>query len=195
MAAVPGRADVRRRAPRPAACAGRDGRDHRVLAERHVPTTWFLQGRWAESYPELARRIVADGHLVGNHCYYHARMPLLRRRCPDRYRAAERAIRRRRGRSAALVPLPFSAGSDDPTSRALDELGYRDIGADVILEDWNPSRTGPLIAADVLRETSRRRGAVVLFHAWPPGTLDALPAVIDGLRALGAATFVRLDAI
>ena len=36
--------------------------------------------------------------------------------------------------------------------------------------------------------------AVVLFHAWPPGTLAALPGVIDGLRALGAA-FVRVDAL
>ena len=35
-------------------------------------------------------------------------------------------------------------------------------------------------------------GAVVLFHAWPPGTLDALPAIVDGLRDAGA-TFVRID--
>ncbi|HEV7809480.1 MAG TPA: hypothetical protein VGO64_02680, partial [Candidatus Limnocylindrales bacterium] len=34
--------------------------------------------------------------------------------------------------------------------------------------------------------------AVVLFHAWPPGTLEALPAIIDGLRDQGA-RFVRLD--
>jgi peptidoglycan/xylan/chitin deacetylase (PgdA/CDA1 family) len=34
--------------------------------------------------------------------------------------------------------------------------------------------------------------AVVLFHAWPPGTLDALPPLIDGLRELGA-TFVTID--
>jgi peptidoglycan/xylan/chitin deacetylase (PgdA/CDA1 family) len=34
--------------------------------------------------------------------------------------------------------------------------------------------------------------AVVLFHAWPPGTLDALPVLIDGLRDRGS-TFVRID--
>jgi peptidoglycan/xylan/chitin deacetylase (PgdA/CDA1 family) len=33
---------------------------------------------------------------------------------------------------------------------------------------------------------------VILFHAWPSGTLDALPALIDGLRAIGA-RFVRID--
>jgi peptidoglycan/xylan/chitin deacetylase (PgdA/CDA1 family) len=91
---------------------------------------------------------------------------------------------------------PFSAGSDDPRVLGiLAELGYRDIGADVVLEDWEPERTGPLLAADALRETPAfGDGAVVLFHAWPPGTLDALPAIIDGLRALGA-SFVRVDAL
>ena len=35
-----------------------------VLAAREVPTTWFLQGRWVEAEPELARRVAADGHLL-----------------------------------------------------------------------------------------------------------------------------------
>src|SRR5260221_1024033 len=48
-----------------------------LLAQRHVPTTWFLQGRWVESAPELACQVAADGHLVGNHSFYHARLPLL----------------------------------------------------------------------------------------------------------------------
>jgi peptidoglycan/xylan/chitin deacetylase (PgdA/CDA1 family) len=75
------------------------------------------------------------------------------------------------------------------------ELGYRDIPADVILEDWEPARTGPLLATDALRETPAvGDGAVILFHGWPPGTLDALPAIIDGLRALDA-RFVRIDAL
>src|SRR5712691_2378894 len=42
-----------------------------------VRATFFLQGRWVEAYPETARRIAADGHRVGNHSHYHARMPLL----------------------------------------------------------------------------------------------------------------------
>jgi peptidoglycan/xylan/chitin deacetylase (PgdA/CDA1 family) len=169
-----------------------------VLAERHVPTTWFLQGRWVESAPELARQVVADGHLVGNHSFYHARLPLL---TDDGLRTdirdSERVIREITGVDPRpWFRCPFSAGSDDPRVLAvLAELGYRHIGEDVVLEDWEPARTGPLLAADALRETpAAGDGAVVLFHAWPPGTLDALPAIIDGLRALGAA-FVRIDAL
>ena len=169
-----------------------------ILAERHVPTTWFLQGRWVESAPDLARQVAADGHLIGNHSFYHARLPLL---TDDGLRTdireSERVIREVTGIDPRpWFRCPFSAGSDDPRILGvLDELGYRDVGADVILEDWEPSRSGRQIAADALRATPLiGDGAVVLFHAWPPGTLDALPTIVDGLRALGA-TLVRIDAL
>jgi peptidoglycan-N-acetylglucosamine deacetylase len=169
-----------------------------VLAERQVPTTWFLQGRWVESAPELARQAAADGHLIGNHSFYHARLPLL---TDDGLRTdigdAERVIRETTGIDPQpWFRCPFMAGADDArVLGVVGALGYRDIGADVVLEDWEPERTGPLLAADALRETPRvGDGAVVLFHAWPPGTLDALPAIIDGLRERGAA-FVRIDVL
>jgi peptidoglycan/xylan/chitin deacetylase (PgdA/CDA1 family) len=169
-----------------------------VLAQRRVPTTWFLQGRWVESAPDLARQAAAEGHLIGNHSFYHARLPLL---TDDGLRTdigdAEQVIRETTGIDPRpWFRCPFSAGSDDPRVLAvIAELGYRDVGADVVLEDWEPARTGQLLAADALREVPAvGDGAVVLFHAWPPGTLDGLPAIIDGLRALGA-TFVRIDAL
>jgi len=169
-----------------------------LLAERRVPTTWFLQGRWVESAPELARQVVADGHLIGNHSFYHARLPLLTDDgLSTDIEDAERAIRETTGVDPRpWFRCPFSAGSDDPrVLGVLARLGYRNVEADVILEDWEPSRVGPLLAEDALRETAAiGDGAVVLFHAWPPGTLDALPAIIDGLRGLGA-SFVRIDAL
>jgi peptidoglycan/xylan/chitin deacetylase (PgdA/CDA1 family) len=169
-----------------------------VLADRGVVATWFLQGRWVEAVPDTARRIAAEGHLIGNHTFYHARLPLL---TDEGLRTdigeAERVIRETTGADPRpWFRCPFGAGEDDPrVLAAVAELGYRDIGADVILEDWEPDRTGPLLAADALRETPRvGDGAVVLFHGWPPGTLDALPGIIDGLGALGA-SFVRIDAL
>ena len=94
-----------------------------------------------------------------------------------------------RGFAARSPPGPTTGGS----WRSSTDLGYRDIGQDVVLEDWEPHRTGEAIAADALRLVPEAGDpAVVLFHAWPPGTLDALPVLIDGLRG-GGATFVRID--
>ena len=167
-----------------------------VLAGREVASTWFLQGRWVEAEPGLARRVADDGHLVGNHSFYHARLPLLTDDgLATDVRDAEAAIRETTGQDPRpWFRCPFSAGADDARVQdTLGSLGYRDIGADVVLEDWEPWRTGAAMAADALARTPVvGDGAVVLFHAWPPGTLDALPAIIDGLHAAGA-TFVRID--
>lgn len=167
-----------------------------VLADRAVRSTWFVQGRWVESVPEVARRVAGDGHLVGNHSFYHARLPLFSDAGLETdIRSAEQAIRDVVGVDPRpWFRCPFGAGAEDPrVLGTLAALGYRDIGADVILEDWEPHRTGDLLAADALRQApAHGDGAVILFHAWPPGTLDGLPAIIDGLRG-GGATFVRID--
>ena len=90
--------------------AGVPGGILEVLAERHVPTTWFLQGRWVESAPELARQVVADGTDDG-----------LRTDIRD----SERVIREITGVDPRpWFRCPFSAGSDDPRVLAiLAELG------------------------------------------------------------------------
>jgi peptidoglycan/xylan/chitin deacetylase (PgdA/CDA1 family) len=167
-----------------------------VLADRDVVSTWFLQGRWVEAQPEVARRVARDGHLVGNHSFYHARLPLLTDLgIATDIRAAERVIRDVVGVDPRpWFRCPFSAGSEDERVLGiLARLGYRDIDQDVVLEDWEPERTGPLLLADGLHAVPAAGDpAVVLVHAWPPGTLDALPELIDGLRAIGG-RFVRID--
>lgn len=161
-----------------------------------MAATWFLQGRWVEAHPELARRVATDGHLIGNHSFYHARLPLLTDvGIATDIRAAERVIRDVVGVDPRpWFRCPFSAGSDDARVLGiLARLGYHDIDQDVVLEDWEPTRTGPAITADALRDVPAVGDpVVVLFHAWPTGTLEALPGLIDGLRAMGA-RFVRID--
>ncbi len=44
-----------------------------LLRELQVPATFFLIGREVEKYPEIVRRMVAEGHAVGSHSYSHPR--------------------------------------------------------------------------------------------------------------------------
>ncbi len=42
-----------------------------ILRERNVKATFFLIGEYVEKYPEVAKRIVDEGHTIGIHCYRH----------------------------------------------------------------------------------------------------------------------------
>ena len=163
-----------------------------------VTATFFIQGRWAEAYPELARSAADRGHLIGNHSFYHARMPLLSAPgLASDVRAAERAIVAATGvNPRPWFRCPFGAGSDDPTVRAgLARLGYREIGWDVEGFDWHIGRRGRGMAREMVAATVvHGDGAVLLLHPWTTATDHGLEPLINGLRDAGA-TFVRLDAL
>ena len=42
-----------------------------ILAKHDVKATFFVMGAYVDEYPEVARRIVNDGHMIGNHTYNH----------------------------------------------------------------------------------------------------------------------------
>ncbi len=184
---------------RPARPVGADGLLDR-LAEAGVRSTWFVQGRWAEAHPTTARRIIGDGHRVGNHSHYHARLSLLRTAAiATDIRAAEAAIAEATGADPRpWFRCPFGDGARNARIRAVVErLGYREVGWHVDAGDWDPARSAGLVARDVVRMAIEvGDGAVVLLHAWPDQTLAALPTIIGGLREAGAdlVTLDELDA-
>jgi peptidoglycan/xylan/chitin deacetylase (PgdA/CDA1 family) len=110
-------------------------------------------------------------------------------------RAAERAIFEIAGADPhPWFRCPYGAGWCDPGVRSvLDELGYRHVGWDVIVEDWEPDRDAEAIARAVLEGIGRSDGeAVVLLHSWPQVTLEALPEIIRRVRR-GGGELVGVD--
>jgi peptidoglycan-N-acetylglucosamine deacetylase len=181
---------------RPGASAGTVDRILETLRAAQASATFFIQGRWSLAEPASARTIADDGHLVGNHSHHHARMTLL----------SDAGIRADVEEAAAAVSeatgeptrpwfrCPFGDGHDDP--RVVDllrDLGYRNVHWHVELEDWEPWRAADDIARDAIDGVARQGdGAVVLLHTWPDRTADALPMIVEGLRA-GGCDLVRLD--
>lgn len=144
----------------------------------------------------MARRIADEGHLVGNHSHYHARMTLLSDSgIRADVEAAEAAVSAATGMATRpWFRCPFGDGLDD--ARVVDllgGLGYRNVHWHVVLDDWEPWRTAEDVARDAIEGVERHGdGAVVLLHTWPDRTADALPAILEGLRARGA-DLVRID--
>jgi peptidoglycan/xylan/chitin deacetylase (PgdA/CDA1 family) len=169
-----------------------------VLDRLAVRATFFIQGRWAEAYPETAHRIAEAGHLIGNHSFYHARLPLLTDAgLAEDIRAAEVAIRETTGVSPApWFRCPFGAGHDDPrVLGSVGAAGYRNVHWDVWAEDWEPDRSAKSIEKSTAGEAlDRGDGVVILLHTWPEPTLEAMPGLVARLRDAGAA-LVTVDTL
>jgi peptidoglycan/xylan/chitin deacetylase (PgdA/CDA1 family) len=161
-----------------------------------VRASFFLQGRWVEAYPRLARRVADAGHLIGNHSHYHARMPLLTAAgLRSDVRAAESVIRRRAGVDPRpWLRLPFGNGEGDQLLAArLDDLGYRHIGWDVDVAEWRARQSARRVADGIVEGVlAHGDGAIVLLHTWPDPVPGALAQLVPRLRDAGV-TFVRLD--
>lgn len=165
-----------------------------ILDDLEVRATFFVQGRWAEAFPAISRRL-ATRHLVGNHSHYHARMPLLSDEgLSADISLAESAIRRHtKVDPRPWFRCPFGAGASDPRIiEALERSGYTHVGWDVSSDDWKRGRTAVGIVRDVADQIGSAGGGIVLMHSWPSVTVRALPRLIDQLRIIGA-TFVGVD--
>lgn len=161
-----------------------------ALDRRGVRATFFVQGRWAEAYPETTRAIAAGGHLVGHHSHYHARLPLLTDAgIGEDVREGAAAIEAATGASPApWFRCPFGAGADDPrVLAAIESAGYRHVGWHVAADDWDPARSAQDVVDAVVNgvEVSGDE-AVVLLHAWPSATLEAIDPILDRLHEAGA---------
>ena len=171
-----GRADVRRRASRSAARGGRTERVLAALAEAGVPATFFVQGRWAEAYPALARsdrrrrpprRATTPTTMRGCRC------------CPTPasatdVRGADGRSRGDRRRPAAVVPLSVRRGRGRP-ARSWPGSRRRATATSAgtsAASDWEPAATGAAIErGSSTGAIAHGDGAVVLLHPWP--TCDA----------------------
>jgi 2,3-diketo-5-methylthio-1-phosphopentane phosphatase len=160
-----------------------------VLRAYDLKATFFMLGRQVELFPETARRVVAEGHEIGNHSYSHP-IYLFRGAGATRLqlKRAQDIISTITGRQPRLARPP--CGVRTPAYFAAAEaLGLRTVQWDVAGFDWK-ERTSAEIADAVLRDASA--GSIILLHDADSAlkrdrsaTVAALPMIIEGLKARG----------
>lgn len=162
----------------------------RLLGRERVPATFFMVGRHAERFPDLARMVAGAGFDIGNHTQTHRRLALAGpARTTWEVRAAHDAIEA----AAGVAPTCFRAphGYRNPfLRRAVAAYGYSVFGW--TLGVWDSARPGAAAIRLRVRQ-GVRPGAVLLLHdgdGYDPGgdrsqTADAIPGIIDDCHALG----------
>jgi peptidoglycan/xylan/chitin deacetylase (PgdA/CDA1 family) len=165
------------------------------LSAHHVQATFFVEGRWATAYPNLARSIVRAGHLIGSHSNSHVRMTRLSAAgLAAEIEEAQARIQRVVGADPRpWFRCPYGDGADDLSlMAALSAHGYRHVHWTVAAQDWDDTRGPENIEDDIVEGVMRQGdGAIVLLHTWPASTVQALPSLLDRLSA-GGARFVTV---
>jgi len=167
-----------------------------TLKRYDVKATFFVVGANAEAAPQVVRTLTEEGHLVGNHSYgHHKRDALLDLRYGE-LSHAEEAIAKAAGVCPALFRPPN--GFHTPWQlRTVSSHQMRTVGWDVQPSDWEDPPAEEIVRRVV---DSVRPGSIVLLHDGSDtkqgvdrsATLNALPGIIEGLRARGY-RFVRVD--
>ncbi len=155
-----------------------------ILSRHEARATFFLIGAEVESRPALVRRLLAQGHEVGNHSFSHVRMVARLPGFYDKEIARTDAALRRAGAPGPVLFRPPYGRKLIGLPRAAERNGYRMIMWDV--EDPAQAATPQDYAEAVLREV--RPGSIILMHVMYRANRlarEALPLVVEGLRARG----------
>ena len=170
-----------------------------ILKRENVPATFFIIGKNGQAYPDLLRRIVNEGHEIGNHTYTHPNLgeiPLSLTKLE--ITATQRLIESVVGRSTVLFRPPYfgDAEADKPQevepAIVAKNLGYIMVGVRIDPDDWQL----PVTADQIVTRTIDRaidsnpetRGEVVLLHdsgGDRSATIEALPTLIHELKGRG----------
>ncbi|MGH9679608.1 MAG: glycosyltransferase, partial [Candidatus Acidiferrales bacterium] len=171
-----------------------------ILKKKKAPATFFVIGSNANDALGLIHREYDEGHEIGNHTYTHPRWNDISRTQIDvELNVTERLLNSTLGVKTLLFRPPYGIDHQPETADEVSALpiaqtmGYIIVGARIDPHDWGepggiPPAPASVIVQRVLEQAHANGGNIVLLHDGGGDrshTVEALPEIIDGLRAAG----------
>lgn len=137
-----------------------------ALKKHHAPATFFVVGNYLESNPEIVKRMVKEGHIVGNHTYHH---PDMTQKDQAGFEAelldAEEKYKEITGTDMVKFYRPPQGKYDEVSLQRAKELGYKTFFWSLAYVDWyeNDQPTQEEAYEKLLKRI--HPGAIVLLHS------------------------------
>ena len=152
------------------------------LAENKVRATFFTVQFWAEEHADYLKKISDAGHEIGTHSATHSYMSRQSEtEIKSELTTSSEAIEKITGKEVELFRPPFG-DYDDLLIQTADALGLYTIQWDVDSLDWKDLSAGDIASRVV---DGVKSGSIILCHNNGLHTAEALPIIIDTLRARG----------
>ena len=156
------------------------------LREREVKVTFFITGQNVEKYPEIVKEMYGDGHLIGNHTYYHTQ--LTSRNAEDFKKElimTNEAIKSVTGEETIFVRPPYGSWN----KKFEEELNMFPVLWTVDPLDWCSDDVSCIVRSVT---TKVEENDIVLMHDQYKTTVTAALKIVDELKAQGY-EFVTVD--
>ena len=158
-----------------------------VLKKHDVPAAFFLVGNYIEKNADLVRRMVADGHIVGNHTMHHPDMSKLdtKETFSKELTDLEALYRSITGEEMPKYYRPPKGVYSKENLRYAKELGYHTVFWSLAYVDWN-NDSQPSVETAFSKLIPRiHDGAVVLLHSTSATNAEIMDELLTRWKEMG----------
>lgn len=165
-----------------------------ALKKHNAPATFFVVGHYLDSAPDMVKRMVEEGHTVGNHTYHH----------PDMSKISDKASFQKEmddvknlykevtGQELSMYYRPPQGKYSTSNLTMAKELGYKTFFWSLAYVDWNVDAQ-PSHEEALKKLTSRiHPGAIVLLHSTSKTNGEIMDEILCKWEEMGY-TFGRLE--
>lgn len=162
-----------------------------ILKDKNAKATFYLVGANAAKYPEIVKRIVKEGHQIGNHSYSHAGLSNLKDQAiKDEIQETQNILKQITGEYPKFIRTPFndspyhSVEGDVRIAKIAQNLGLIVSEFDTDPRDWQIDKT----AQEIIAQSTTNANSQLLLHdagklEEKQAFLKALPEILDYFKS------------
>ena len=158
-----------------------------ILKKHNAQGAFFLVGNYVEKNADLVRRMVEEGHIVGNHTMHHRDMSQLasREAFSEELKGLEDLFRQVTGKELPKYYRPPQGIYSQENLKMAQSMGYKTVFWSLAYVDWknDDQPTAEQAFAKLLPRT--HNGAVVLLHSTPQTNAAILDELLTKWEAMG----------
>lgn len=156
-----------------------------TLKANDVKAAFFITGHYLNTQPELVKRMIDEGHIVGNHTVNHPSMPDLDNdKLKEEITKLHTAVFEKFGYEMKYLRPPKGEFSQR-TLHLTKSLGYTTVMWSFAYDDWDESKQGRETYATEKVLSNLHNGAVILLHSNSKDNCNILDEIIKEIKKQG----------
>ncbi len=158
-----------------------------ALKKHRVPAAFFLVGNYLETNPDLVKRMVKEGHIVGNHTYHHPDMSQIAEKADfeREIKDLEALYQKVTGQAMKKYYRPPQGKYSESNLQMAKDLGYRTIFWSLAYVDWYESQQPSKEEAFKKLIPRVHPGAIILLHSTSKTNGEILDELLTKWEEMG----------